>query len=96
MLLGAERCFAQRGKSVLAPCPRDFIYKNSGKCRFSKKIKKISKKKRTKIAPRKILSVDLKGAFDKVSHLLVETVWKKLGLPWGHYLTAHLREATQK
>ena len=41
-------------------------------------------------------ALDLKGAFDKVSHLLVESVWKKLGLPWGHYLTAHLREATQK
>ena len=29
-------------------------------------------------------ALDLKGAFDKVSHLLVETVWKRLGLPfWG-------------
>ena len=43
-----------------------------------------------------ITALDLKGAFDKVSHRLIEGVWGRLGLPWGEYLSRHLRGATQK
>ena len=37
-----------------------------------------------------ITSLDVKGAFPNTPHLLLEAIWKKMGLPFKGFLTQYL------